>query len=345
MLPFLDLSRQARDDRDALLEAVNRVLASGWLVLGPELEAFEAEFATFTGQRHCVGVASGAAALAMGLAAVGVGPGDEVIVPAFTAVPSAAAICSIGAVPVFVDVRPESATMDPDAAAAAMTGRTRAVMPVHLYGRPSEIPDLGVPVVEDAAQAHGAVPGSCSAAVAYSFYPTKNLGGVGDGGAVVTDDGTLATELRLLRSHGMGPGNDCVRIAMNARMSEIEAAVLRLRLPRLDAGNARRRDIAAGYRQAAPHLRWQQQHASHVYHLCVARVEDRDAFRGSLGVPSDVHYPTAVHDQPAYRSFTRDPCMAARGWAGECVSLPCNPYMAGPEIEAVTSALAATAAQ
>lgn len=340
MLPFLDLSRAARHDGEAVVAAVSRVLASGRLLLGPELEAFEGEFAAFTGHRHCVGVSSGATALALGLTAAGVGPGDEVVVPAFTAVPSAAAVCSVGAVPVFVDVGRDTATMDPEAAVAARTPRTRAVMPVNLFGRPSEIPDLGVPVVEDAAQSHGAVRGSRGAAAAYSFYPTKNLGGVGDGGAVATDDGDLASELRLLRSHGIGPHHECVRVAMNARMSEIEAAVLRARLPGLDAGNARRRAIALRYREAAPHLRWQAPHPDHVYHLCVVRVGDRDRFRAALGVPSEVHYPRAVHDQPAYRRFLGQPCPAARAWAAECVSLPCNPYMSDDEVDAVAAALA-----
>lgn len=342
MLPFVDLSRQAGHERDAVLEAVSRVLASGRYIFGPEIEAFEAEFASFTGQRHCVALSSGAAALALSLTAVGVGPGDEVILPAFTAVPSAAAVCSIGAVPVFVDVLPGTATMDPAAATKAMTARTRAVMPVHLFGRPCDVPALGVPVVEDAAQAHGAVPSSTSAAVAYSFYPTKNLGGVGDGGAVVTDDNTVASELRLLRAHGFRSRDDCIRVAMNARMSEIEAAVLRVRLGGLAAGNARRREIAGRYRQAAPRLKWQDPHPDHVFHLCVARVPHRAAFRAALGVPSDVHYPNAVPEYPPYRRFARHVCAAAQAWARECVSLPCNPFMTESEVDTVAEALAQT---
>lgn len=342
MLSFVDLSRQAGQEREALLEAVSRVLASGRYVLGPEVEAFEAEFASFTGQRHCVAVSSGAAALALSLTAVGVGPGDEVIVPAFTAVPSAAAVCSIGAVPVFVDVLADTATLDPAAAAKAVTARTRAVLPVHLFGRPCDVPVLGVPVVEDAAQAHGAVPSSPSAAVAYSFYPTKNLGGVGDGGAVVTDDDTVASELRLLRAHGFRSRDECIRVAMNARMSEIEAAVLRVRLGGLSAGNARRREIAGRYRKVSPHLKWQDPHPDHVFHLCVARAPHRAVFRAALGVPSEVHYPNAVPDYPPYRRFARDACAEAQAWARECVSLPCNPFMTESEVDAVAEALAAT---
>jgi len=208
---------------------VQRVVRSGMYLLGPELEAFEAEFAAFTGRRHAIGVASGTDALRLALIALGVGARDEVILPAFTAVPTAAAVCATGAVPVFADVDAATATLDPEAAASAVTPRTRAVIPVHLYGRPALVPDLGVPVLEDAAQAHGALDGErASAAAAYSFYPTKNLGGIGDGGAVVTDDDELAATVRLLRVHGLADASyQHTRVATNARMSEVEAATRR----------------------------------------------------------------------------------------------------------------------
>src|SRR5439155_1484940 len=180
--------------------AVDRVVQSGHYLLGPELAAFEAEFAEFARRRHAIGVASGTEALRLVLVTLGLEPGDEVIVPAMTAVPTAAAVRAAGGVPVFVDVDPETAGIDVAAAAVAITDRTRAVIPVHLYGRPAELPDLGVPIIEDAAQAHGALdPAAPSLAATYSFYPTKNLGGIGDGGAVVTDDDALAAKVRLLR--------------------------------------------------------------------------------------------------------------------------------------------------
>jgi dTDP-3-amino-3,4,6-trideoxy-alpha-D-glucose transaminase len=214
------------------------------------------------------------------------------------------------------------------------------VIPVHLYGRPSALPDLGVAVVEDAAQGHGAVdPASTSAAVAYSFYPTKNLGGVGDGGAVTTDDASLAAELRLRRTHGVGPDYEHSVVSGNSRMSEIEAAMLRVALARLDVQNARRREIAARYREAAPALRWQEPHERHVYHLCVVRVDDRDSFRASLPFDTGVHYPRALTQQPAYRVYARHRCPEAEAWAAECVSLPCFPEMTDDEIEAVCRAL------
>jgi dTDP-4-amino-4,6-dideoxygalactose transaminase len=339
-VPFLDLARRAARLEPALSEAVERVVSSGLYLLGPELEAFEAEFAAFVGRRHVVGVASGTEALRLTFTALGVEPGDEVIVPALTAVPTAAAVCATGATPVFVDVDPQTAGIDVDGAAAAVTDRTRAVVAVHLYGRPAELPDLGVPVIEDAAQAHGALdPHAPSAAAAYSFYPTKNLGGIGDGGAVVTDDDDLAARVRLLRAHGLTEGYVHTTIATNARMSEVEAAALRVGLPSLTSGNQRRREISGSYRAIAPSLRWQATHPRHVYHLCVARLDERDAFRARVPFATGVHYPLALTQQPAYRRFVRAPCPEAEQWAAECVSLPCFPEMTDDEIEVVCRAL------
>jgi dTDP-4-amino-4,6-dideoxygalactose transaminase len=312
-IPVVDLARRARSLEPELSEAVTRVLRSGEYLFGPELEAFESEFAAFTGRRHAVGVSSGTDALRLSLVALGVGPGDEVIVPAFTAVPTAAAVCAAGATPVFVDVDPETAAIDPAAALAARTDRTRAVIPVHLYGRPAPLPDLGVPIIEDGAQAHGALdPHSGSTAAAYSFYPTKNLGGITDGGAVVTDDDNLAASLRLLRAHG---------------------------LRRLSADNLRRREIAARLRAAAPGFRWQADHDRHVFHLCVARVPDRTTFRDRVPFGTGVHYPLALTQQPAYQEFVRGECPEAESWAAECVSFPCFPEMTDDEIEAVCRAI------
>jgi dTDP-3-amino-3,4,6-trideoxy-alpha-D-glucose transaminase len=323
-----------------LSETVARVLASGRLLLGPETEAFEAEFAAFCGRRHAVAVGSGTAALQLALTATGVGAGDEVLVPALTAVPTAAAVCAAGATPVFVDVDPDTAGLDPAAARAACTPRTRAVIPVHLYGRPVQLPDLGVPVVEDGAQAHGALdPAAPSVAAAYSFYPTKNLGGIGDGGAVVTDDADVAATVRRLRNHARGDGYAHVDVAGNARLSELEAGALRIGLRGLAAGNQRRRAVAARYRSAAPALRWQAPHDRHVYHLCVARVPDRDAFRAALPFETAVHYERALTQQPAYQRFVGAPCPEAEAWAGEVVSLPCYPELTDDEIEDVCRAL------
>jgi dTDP-4-amino-4,6-dideoxygalactose transaminase len=339
-LPVVDVARRIAGLEPDLSEAVERVLRSGQLLLGPETEAFEAEFAAFCGRRYAVAVASGTDALRLSLVALGVGPGDEVIVPAFTAVPTAAAVCATGAVPVPVDVRRDTATLDVDAARQARTDQTRAVIPVHLYGRPAELPDLGVPVVEDAAQAHGACdPAAASAAAAYSFYPTKNLGGIGDGGAVVTDDEAVAAQVRLLRGHGLARDYEHVVTADNARLSEVEAAALRVGLQRLVSYNDRRRMIVRRYRDAAPGLSWQAPHPRHVYHLCVARVPDRESFRDRLPFHTGVHYPRALTQQPAYGVYTRSPCPESEAWAAECVSFPCFPELTDDEIEVVCRAL------
>lgn len=337
-IPFLDLRRRTHALAPQLEEAFGRVLDSGRLLDGPELEAFEDEWATFTGRRFAVGVASGTDALSLSLSALDIGAGDEVIVPAFTAVPTFAAVCRTGATPVPADVDPETAGPNPEAAASVVTARTRAVVVVHLYGRPMPLPDLGVPVVEDAAQAHGALRGPGGVAAAYSFYPTKNLGGVGDGGAVVTDDEELARRVGRLRAHGRS-GDSYTEIAGNSRPSELNAAALRVALPSLESGNARRAEIAAAYRGAGPSLRWQRDHPEHVHHLCVTRVEERDAFRARMPFETAVHYPRAVTDEPAYRRFRREQAPEARAWASACVSLPCNPELTQEEMERVCAAL------
>lgn len=344
MVPLIDLRRRIAALQPELDRAIARVLASGRLLLGAELDGLESELAALTGHAFAVGVSSGTAGLSLALEAVGVRAGDEVVVPAFTAVPTAAAVCAIGAVPVPVDVDAASAAIDPDAVRAALTPATRAIVPVHLYGRPADseiaaLAALGLPIVEDAAQAHGALLHSASAAVVYSFYPTKNLGGIGDGGAIVTDDERLADRVRVMRQHGARELYVHEEIATNARMSEIEAAALRVALPGLAAGNARRREIARRYRAAAPHLVWHADHPRHVYHLCVARVRDRAAWRARLPFETGVHYPLALTAQPAYRRFARHACPRAESWAASCVSLPCFPELSDDEVRTVCGSL------
>lgn len=350
MVPVVDLTRRASRYRDRFVESLDRVLGSGSVLLGHETAAFEAEMAAAMGALHAVAVGSGASAISLALAALDVGAGDEVIVPAFTAVPTAAAVCATGAVPVPVDVDPSTAAIDPKAVIAACTQRTAAIVPVHLYGRPFSAVDaglveLGIPIVEDAAQAHGALlppSRSGSAAACYSFYPTKNLGGMGDGGMVVTDDAEMAARVRRLRVHGMAEQYEHLEVAMNSRLSELEAAWLRLVLPDLDAGNARRAEIAARYRAAAPKLRAHAPHERHVYHLFVVRVADRQRFRDALAerrISTATHYPLAVHEQPAYRAFARHACPEASAWARECVSLPCFPELTDEEVDVVCEAL------
>jgi dTDP-4-amino-4,6-dideoxygalactose transaminase len=219
------------------------------------------------------------------------------------------------------------------------------VIVVHLYGRPAPLPDLGVPVISDAAHAHGALTAAGrhdigAALTAYSFYPTKNLGGIGDGGAVVTDDEGLATRIRLLRTHGLTDGYVHTEISTNARMSEVEAAVLRVALTTLDDENTRRRAIAARVHAAAPQLRWQAAHADHVYHLLVARVANREQWRAALPFATGLHYPVALTQQPAYTRFVTAPCRNAEAWAAECVSFPCFAELTDNEVSLVVEGLA-----
>ncbi len=326
-------------------------MRSGTVLLGPELAALESELdgalhaGAVPGRNQVVGVASGASALQLACAALGIGPGDEVLVPAFTAVPTASAVAAVGAVPVPVDVDPGTAALDPDAARCAMTARTKAVVVVHLYGRPADVGPLlalGLPVIEDAAQAHGALADVRGTVACYSFYPTKNIGGIGDGGAVVTADVDLAATLRRLRTHGATEQYVHVDISQNHRMSELEASWLRLQLPSLGDDNRRRAEIATRYRSAAPALRWHADHPAHVVHQCVLRTTSRDILRSDLaarGIATGIHYPLAITQQPAYRRFTVAPCPQAEAWAAECVSLPCFPELTDAEVDQVAGAL------
>jgi dTDP-3-amino-3,4,6-trideoxy-alpha-D-glucose transaminase len=344
VVPVVDLSRRGERFAEAFSIAADRIARSGTFLLGPELEAFESEWAAWTGAAHAVGVSSGAAALQLALAAVGVGPGDDVVVPAFTAVPTASAVLALGARPVFADVDPDTACITTDTVAAARTPATVAVVVVHLYGYPADLPETDLTIIEDAAQAHGALREPArSAATAYSFYPTKNLGGIGDGGAVVTDDAELAARVRLSRAHGARAHYEHIAVSQNFRMSEVESAWLRICLPSLRADVERRRHIAATYRSAAPHREWQRSHPDHAYHLCVTRSAERDPTRTTLAdadVGTAVQYPLSVPQQPAYTQFRTAPTPQADLWARSCISLPCFPEMTDAEIDHVANVLA-----
>jgi dTDP-4-amino-4,6-dideoxygalactose transaminase len=345
VVPVVDLSRRGARFASAFAEAAERIARRGTYLLGDELESFERSLAAWTGADHAAGVASGASALQLALTAAGIGAGDEVLVPAFTAVPTASAVIAAGATPVAIDVDPDTACVTPAAIERAATARTRAVIVVHLYGFPAELPELdnGIVVIEDAAQAMGALARPTrSLAAAYSFYPTKNLGGIGDGGAIVTNDAALDAQVRVLRTHGLVASYVHESISQNFRLSEIEAAWLRLGLPVLAADVDARRAIVARYRAAAPHLRWQRDDPRHAYHLCVFRSVARDAVRDRLaraGVATAIHYPLALTQQPAYRDLFNDPCLSAEAWAAECVTVPCFPELSDDEIETVAGAL------
>jgi dTDP-3-amino-3,4,6-trideoxy-alpha-D-glucose transaminase len=316
-IPFNDLKSVHDLLAGEIQEAVLRVTHSGWYILGPEVETFEAEFAAYHGAAHAIGVASGTDAIELALRAAAIGPGDEVITVSHTAVPTVCAIELTGAQPILVDIDPVTYTIDPDAVRAAITSRTRAIVPVHLYGHPVEMDTLSalaeqhnLLVVEDCAQAHGAryqgrLVGTWGHMGAFSFYPTKNLGAYGDGGAIITNDAQLADRLRRLRNYGQIRRYVNAERGLNSRLDEMQAAILRVKLAHLDAHNTQRRRLAAHYDH---HLHGLEKPitvagAEHAFHLYVVRHPQRDQLIESLaaqGIGTLIHYPIAVHQQEAY---------------------------------------------
>ena len=340
--------------------AVRRVLESGRYVLGPEVEAFEREFAEFTGTRQTVAVASGTEALWLALRALGVGPGHEVITTALTAVATVTAIVEIGARPVFVDVRDDDLTLDPRLLPAAFTERTRAVVPVHLYGQAAAMRDIceiactaDIPVLEDCAQAHGAACGGHPAGAwghlaAFSFYPTKNLGAIGDGGAIVTTIPALGDKARQLREYGWRERYVSAAHGWNSRLDELQAAILRVKLRYLPRENGRRTEIAARYTEAFAATGLGLPPAfpdrSTVYHQYVVRHPRRDYLREALarqGIGTAIHYPVPVHLQEAYREFGGGPgsLPVTERATHEILSLPIYPELTGDEVERVCRAV------
>ncbi len=359
-VPVGDLARAYARLRPEIDAAVARVLGSGWFILGREVAAFEEAFAAYLELGQTVGVGNGTDAIALGLRALGVGPGDEVITSPLSAAFSALAISQIGATPCFVDIEPRRMTLDPAALEAAIGPRTKAVVPVHLYGQAADLDPIlaiarrhGLAVLEDCAQAHGARYrgrrlGSLGDAGAFSFYPSKNLGAFGDGGAISTSQDDVAARLRQLRNGGQSARYVHETLGVNSRLDELQAAILSVRLAHLEADNARRRAIAARYdaalagssRLTAP---WVAPDAEPVYHLYVLRTADRAGLQARLaaaGVASDVHYPTAIHRQPAYaHRFGAGQFPEAERAAAEVLSLPIFPELTDEEVERVAAAL------
>jgi dTDP-4-amino-4,6-dideoxygalactose transaminase len=357
VIPFVDLRRQHAALREELLAAMARVLDSSQFVLGGEGRALEGELAARSGVRHAVGVGSGTDALRLALAAAGVGPGDEVLTPAYSFVASASTIAMLGATPVFVDIDPETFTLDVAAAERALTPRTRAVVPVHLYGHPAAMDRLvalarahRLLVIEDAAQAVGAAwagraVGSWGDATCYSFYPTKNLGACGDGGMIVTDREDLADRARRLRHHGDSGRYHHVELGYCSRLDELQAAVLRVKLARLAAWTEARRRLAARYRAGlagAPlGLPVERPEARHVWHLYAVRHPQRDAFAkalADLGVGTSVHYPLPVPGQPMFGGGGERRFPEAWRASRETLCLPCFPELTDAEQDAVIAA-------
>jgi dTDP-4-amino-4,6-dideoxygalactose transaminase len=359
-VPFVDLKAHHRPIDGELLEAITRVLRNTSFVQGPEVKAFEDAFARYLGVGHCVAVNSGTAALHLTLLALGIGPGDEVITVPHTFIATSEAISAVGARPVFVDVDPGSYTMDPALVEAAITSRTRAILPVHLYGNPAEMDSLlaiarrhNLALVEDACQAHGAhykgrMAGTMGIAGCFSFYPSKNLGSCGEGGAMVTDDEGLAKKIRMLREHGSVKKYEHSFPGYNFRMEGIQGAVLATKLKHLDGWNDKRRALAQRYGERlagqAIVLPKEAAHARHVYHLYVVQTEEREALRGHLaqrGIETGLHYPVPLHLQEAYASlgYRAGDFPVTEQLTQRIVSLPMYPEMSLEAADYVSAAI------
>ena len=361
MIPFLDLRAGYLELREEIDAAMARVAASGWYILGKEVTAFEQAFAAYCGTKHCVGVANGLEALELTLRAWNIGAGDEVIVPSSTYIATWLAVTAAGARPVPVEPDVRTANLDPDRVAAAITPRTRAIIPVHLYGQPSDMDPVmelarrhGLKVLEDVAQAQGARykghrTGALAHAGAFSFFPTKNIGALGDAGAVTTDDDRLDDRLRTLRNYGSKVKYVNIEAGVNSRLDELQAAILSAKLPVLDAWNDRRRAVAARYREglasvAGIDLPYVPQWADPVWHLFTIRCRDRAHVTAALDAAKVgwlIHYPIPPHLQQAYASLglKRGDLPLAEAIADSILSLPISPHMPTAHVEAVIDAL------
>ena len=357
MIPVADPNAQYLSHKKEIDAAIARVLNSGCYILGRECEAFERDFAAWEGVGHCIGVGNGTDALHLALAALNIGAGNEVITVSHTAVATVSAIELAGAEPVLVDIDPRTYTMDPRALEAAITPKSKAVIPVHLYGHPTDMPaimDIAVRhrlfVVEDCAQAHGATLGGQKVGTfghmaCFSFYPTKNLGALGDGGAVTTDDAAMAGKVRLLRQYGWENKFISEIPGWNSRLDELQAAVLRIKLPHLDEDNAKRGIIAGVYAEELKELGLglptPRKGVGHVYHLYVVRTPRRDHVLEGLrerGVGAAIHYPQPVHLQPAYKRLGVSLPETERA-AGEILSLPMFPELNRDDVLSVATTL------
>jgi dTDP-4-amino-4,6-dideoxygalactose transaminase len=345
-------------------ERQRAVLESGRYILGPEVEAFEAEFASHLGAGHCVGVGNGTDALTIALRAMGVGPGDEVVVPAFTFYATAEAVVNAGAVPVFCDVDPLTLTMTAASAEPLIGERTAALLPVHLFGNPAPMGELielcrsrGLRLLEDAAQAAGAtldgrMAGALGDAGCFSFFPSKNLGGFGDGGAIITDDAELAAGARRLRAHGSEDKVTHTEVGFNSRLDELQAAALRVLLPRLDEWTEARRRVARRYESRGlgevVGLPGETEGAESCFHLYVVRSARRDLLRAALeaaGIGARAYYETPLHRQPAMRPYAPDgPLPAAEAAAAETIALPMGPALDDDQVGEVAAAVIAALA-
>lgn len=357
-IPLVDLVLQYRNIRREVDEAVQGVLSSGQFILGERLRSFEEAVAAYLGVRHAVGVASGTDALWLALRACGIGPGDEVIVPAYTFFATAEAVTQTGATPVFADIQPDCYGLDPKRLEARITARTRAIIPVHLFGCPADLAPIlqlaaehRLKVIEDNAQAFGAEhgnrkTGSLGDAGCFSFFPAKNLGAYGDGGMVATNSATVAEAVRKLRDHGSPIKHVPETIGWNSRLDELQAAVLLVKLRHLDSWNARRRSIAASYGELLAGLPVvpprEPSCVRHVYHSYVVRLAERDRVKSRLdaqGIANAVYYPVPLHLTKPYRQDAADSLPEAERASRETLALPMFPEMTGEQVRTVAAAV------
>lgn len=359
-IPLIDLAAQYRSIQEEIHMAIQEVLESGTFILGPKVAAFEAAMAAYLGVQHAVGVASGTDALILTLRAYGVGPGDEVIVPAYTFFATAEAVSQVGATPVFVDINPMTYCMDVTQLEAKITPQMKAIIPVHLYGHSADMAQIlqvaesrGLTVIEDNAQALGAEyqgkkTGSLADAACLSFFPSKNLGGYGDGGMVVTNDLGVAETVRKLRTHGWRKKYYPEMLGYNSRLDELQAAILLVKLRYLDSWNKRRCEIAERYRvllaDSGVDLPWEAPYAKHVYHLYIVRCVDRKTVQEhlrSVGIASGVYYPLPLHRLEPYQYLACSPAAfpEAECAAQETLAIPLYPEMTEDQVEAVASGM------
>jgi dTDP-4-amino-4,6-dideoxygalactose transaminase len=355
---FLNLKKLNARYSDEIKEAVNSVIDSGWYILGQQVQAFEQEFASYCGTKHCIGVGNGLEALVLILRAMNIGNGDEVIIPSHTYIATSLAVSYVGARPIFVE--PKDFLIDPSLIEQAITAKTRAIMPVHLYGKLCDMEKIeeiankyGLKIIEDSAQAHGAIyqdgrkAGNLSHASGFSFYPGKNLGALGDGGAITTNDDRLAEKVRYLRNYGSNKKYHNQYKGTNSRLDEIQATILYIKLQHLDDDNKHRRRVANQYLSAINNPKVTlptelQNDGSHVWHLFVIRCDNRDNLQQYLankGIATLIHYPIAIHKQQAYSEYNNLKFAKAEKLADEVLSLPISPIITDNEVSYVINAV------
>lgn len=353
---FNDFKKAYEEDRPKIDTAISRVLESGWYILGQEVENFETAFASYLGVKYAIGVGNGLEALQIALLAIGLKPGDEVITTSHSAVATALSIMATGGVPVFADID-DYFHLNPDQIEAKITPKTKAIIPVHLYGQACDLDKTmeiankhGLAVIEDCAQAHGAEykgkkVGTFGAFGCFSFYPTKNLGAFGDGGAIVTNDDQLAAKCRMLRNYGQTNRYEHEVYGLNSRLDEIQAAILSVFLPDLDSQNDRRREIAALYRQELAgvteiKLPLERPGAKHVYHLFVVETAQRDDLQSFLkgkDIPTLIHYPIPIHKQECFADYKNQSLPITEKAAKQVLSLPIHPFLTDDDVKLLSS--------